>query len=162
MKKEKTIGIMWLALSFINFYQGCSYIFQYSTPGVLWLFMIPIIIAYVKIVCGVLSLFIAVKFLKNESEYNYMILPITFLLIIYLIDDIIQYGFSTVYYSGENILLLMLIAITFYKLKKRIRITNLIVEVKQNKMSTLGALVLGVMPYILSELITYNFYKFLH
>lgn len=158
----KIIGIMWLIFSFLFFHQGFGYLYQYSESGILWAFMIPIIIAYTKIVCGILSLLIGIKFIKGKSEINYLILPLTLLLIIYLTVDIIQYGISTIYYSGENILLLILIATTFYKLKTKIGITNLIEKLKENKLIVIGILILGFIPYVLAELTTYNFYKFLH
>ena len=162
MKMNKTIGIIWLIFSLLYFYKGFGYLYQYSKSGILWAFIIPIIIAYTKIVCGILSLLIGIKFVKGKSENNYLILPLTFLLIIYLTVAIIQYGISTIYYSGENILLLILIATTFYKLKTKIGITNLTEKLKENKINVIGILILGVTPYILAELTTYNFYKFLH
>ncbi|WP_179018764.1 hypothetical protein [Winogradskyella forsetii] len=162
MKTEKIIGIVWLIFGLLYLYQGFGYLYQYSTPGILWAFMIPIIIAYTKIVCGILSLLIGIKFAKEKSENNYLILPLTFLLIIYLTIDIIQYGISTIYYSGENILLLILIAISFHKLKTKIGIKNLTEKLKNNKVRVIGILILGFMPYVLAELTTYDFYIFLH
>ncbi|WP_428742164.1 hypothetical protein [Tenacibaculum sp.] len=162
MKTEKIIGIIWLIFGLLYLYQGFGYLHQYSTPGILWLVMIPIIIAYTKIICGILSLLIGIKFIKRKSENNYLILPLAFLLIIYLAIDIIQYGISTIYYSGENILLLILIVISFHKLKTKIGIATLTEKLKENKISVIGILTLGFLPYLLAELTTYDFYKFLH
>ena len=133
MEMKKIIGIIWLIFSLLYLYQGFGYLYQYSESGILWAFMIPIIIAYTKIVCGILSLLIGIKFVKRKPENNYLILPLTFLLLIYLIIDIIQFGISTVHYSGENILLLILITTTFYKLKTKTGITNLNENLKKRK-----------------------------
>lgn len=162
MKTEKVIGIVWLIFSLIYFYQGLDYLYLYSTPGLLWTFMIPIVIAYTKIICGILSFLIGIKFIKGKSENNYLILPLSFLLIIYLVIHIIQYGISTIYYSGENILLLILIVISFHKYKTQISITTLAENLKEKKISIIGILILGFIPYLLAELTTYSFYKFLH
>ncbi len=162
MKSEKIIGIIWLIFGLLYLYQGFGYLYQYSAPGILWVVMIPILIAYTKIICGILSLIIGIKFTKGKTENNYLILPLTFLLIIYLIIDIIQYGISTLYYSGENILLLILIVISFHKLKTKMGITNLTKKLKEKKINAIGILTLGFIPYLLAELTTYDFYKFLH
>ncbi len=159
---KKIFGIIWLIVSFLYAYQGYNLLYHYSTPEVLWAFIIPISIAYTKIVCGIICLFIGVKFLKENPKNNYLIFSLTFLLVIYFIIDIIQYGISSIYYYRENILLLILVAPTFYKLKTAISIANLIENFKQNKVRTVGILVLGCLPYILAELINYNSYKFLH
>lgn len=162
MKTEKIFGTVWLVVSFLYIYQGYSLLYQYSTPGVLWTFIIPISIAYAKIVFGIVCLLIGINFLKEKSKNDYLILLLIFLLILYFIVDIIQYGIESIYYHGENILLLILIITTFYKLKIEISITNLIENFKQNKIRTIGILVLACIPYILAELTTYNSYKFLH
>ncbi len=162
MKMEKIIGIIWLIFGLLHLCQAFGYLYQYSTPRILWLVMIPIIIAYTKIICGILSLLIGIKFIKGKSENNYLILPLTFLLIIYLTIDIVQYRISTIFYSGENILLLILIGLSFHKLKTKIGITTLTEKLKENKISIIGILILGFIPYLLAELTTYDFYKFLH
>ena len=162
MKIKKIIGIIWLIFGFLYLYEGFQYLYNYSTPGILWVIMIPILITYTKIVCGILCLSIGIKFIREKAENNYQISPLTFLLIIYLIIDIVRYGISTIYYSGENILLLILIAVTFYKLKAQIGNQSLTEKLKENKISAIGILILGFIPYLLSELTTYNFYRFLH
>ncbi|WP_396596924.1 hypothetical protein [Dokdonia sp. R86516] len=162
MKTEKIIGFVWLVFGLLYSYQGFYYLYEYSTPGALWVYMIPIIIAYTKIVGGILCLLIGIKFVGEKSENNYLILPLTFPLIIYLIIDIIQYGISTIYFSGEKILLLILITISFYKLKSKIGIINLTKKLTENKFKVIGVLTLGFMPYLIAKLTTYDLYKFLH
>src|SRR5690606_27484938 len=141
-------------------YQGFGYLYQYSTPGILWAFVIPIIIAYTKIFCGILYLLIGIKFIKGKSENNYIIVPLGLLLLIYLVTDIIQYVISTIDYSGENILILIIVALSIHKLKSKIGIQALIKKLKEKKV--VGILILGFLPYLLAKLTTYDFYKFIH
>ena len=107
MKTERIIGIIWLICGVLYLFQGLNYLYKYSTPNALWFVMIPIVLTYTKIICGILCLKIGTEFFKRKSENHYLILPLTFLLILYLTIDLIKYGTSTIYYSGENLLLLI-------------------------------------------------------
>ena len=120
--------------------------------------MIPIVISYAKIIFGILCLIVGIEFIKAKSENDYLILPLTFLLSFYLIFDLIKYGTSTIHYSGENLLLLILIAFSI----NRIGITKLAKKLKENKIKIIGILLLGFLPYILAELTYYELYSFLH
>ena len=162
MKTERIIGIIWLICGVLYLFQGLNYLYKYSTPNALWFVMIPIVLTYTKIICGILCLKIGTEFFKRKSENHYLILPLTFLLILYLTIDLIKYGTSTIYYSGENLLLLILIALSIYKMKSKIGITKLTEKLKKNKIKIIGILLLGFLPYLLAELTYYELYSFLH
>ncbi|WP_299117372.1 hypothetical protein [uncultured Winogradskyella sp.] len=162
MKTERIIGIIWLICGILFLFQGLSYLYKYSIPNVLWFVMVPIVITYTKIFCGIICLKIGVEFVKEKSENNHLILPLTFLVILYLTIDLIQFGTSTIYYSGENLLLLILVAFSIYKLKNKIGITKLTEKLKVKKIKIIGILLLGFSPYLLAELTYYELFSFLH
>jgi len=71
LKTEKVIGIIWLIFSLLYLYLGFEYLYTYSTLGMLWAFMIPIIIAYTKIVCGILILGFIPYLLSEATTYSF-------------------------------------------------------------------------------------------
>ena len=109
-----------------------------------------------KTICWIFCLLIRNNFDNGKSENNYIILTLTILLIIYVLIGLVQLGISSIYYYGENILLLVLILITFRKLKTEIGIVNLTRKIKENKLSILWMLMFGFTPYLLAELIPMN------
>jgi hypothetical protein len=162
MKTEKIIGIIWFAFSLIYLFQGFIYLYRYSAPTVLWAFMIPILIAYTKIVLGILCSYIAINFIKGKSGNDIIMILLTFLILIFTLIEIFKYGMSITNCNGENLLLLLLIVITFRILKIQIGITKFTEKTKDNKVVLIGFIILGILPYVLTEFTNYSFYNFLH
>ena len=162
MNTKKAIGIVWLVVGLIYLFSGLDNIYDYSTPGVLWYYIIPIAITYLNIFCGIICLKIGLNFLKKKTENQSLILPLTFLLLFYVISDFIIYGLVALNYSVINFISIILIAFSIKKLPNVVGISKMTSNLSQNKATLIGILILGFIPYLLAEFTDYDDFIFLH
>lgn len=163
MKKlEKSLGVSWIVLGIIYFYQGCSSLYNYSTPGLLWLFVIPIAITYFNLASGFLYVFWGMVLLREKASKYYFILPVVFLFSVYLISSFLVYGMSVLNYLIQHTILFLLSIITLKKLKAKEGNGRIRKSVEENKFIIVMIIIIGLVPFVLGELTNYNLFSFLH
>ncbi len=109
---------------------------------------------FTSLVFGILSLIIGIDYLKEKSRYNYLIIPLSFLLLTYLIIFVNIYGGLIFHTHLELILLLILIIISLGKLISKYEISNLFKRGMKNKIIIIAIVLLGFLPYAMGELIS--------
>jgi len=169
-KKQKAIGILWLVIGLLYIIAGISNLYEYSTPGLLWMFIVPEMTAYTQIISGVLCLSIGLSFINGKLEKTYLILPLFLLQIIYFLIDVfefapsiievLKYGIFTILESYDKLIILILIAISLRILKLQTK--DLTEKLTENKTNVLISVIVISLPYFLSKIAPYKFYEFLH
>jgi len=167
MKEEKTIGILWLVIGLLHIISGVYNLHQYSTPGLLWMFIIPEMTSYTQIVSGTLCLIIGLSFINEKLENTYLILPLVLLQIIdFLVDnfpislEFIKYGIFAIIESYDKLIILILIAISFLVFK--LQTNTFAKKFIENRANVIISAILILLPYLLSKIAPYKFYEFLH
>lgn len=157
-KTEKIIGVFWLIISINLMIDGFKNLYTYSTPHILWCFMITIEVVYGEIIYGFLFSVIGYYFIKNKQEKYKLILLILILVFLNFIIDIFTYGFTDIFYPYGFLLIILSIYFIF---KKKIFKQSL-KELISNPIKTAVFLFVGLSPYLLSNIFPYSSYSFLH
>lgn len=156
----QVLGFIWFILGLLLLFEGTYYIYKYSNPYILWFSMIPITIAYSKIVGGILCLILGFRILRKKS-LDSCLLFYCFPLIFYLFSSILQFGFFSSYWLLSSLIFLILLWLSITHL----RVKNLILSFKQlinNKGKIIIILVISILPNVLSIVSNYDSFSFLH
>tara|TARA_A100000171_G_scaffold34837_1_gene33347 strand:+ start:14669 stop:15139 length:471 start_codon:yes stop_codon:yes gene_type:complete len=156
MKYSRLIGTAWIILAFYDLFFGFHHLYQYSTPGVFWIYMIPVWITFSKIFIG------AIGFLNGISIFRgtelRLTLPIAVTLFLYIVVDFIKIGIELIPDSGSNLLYFGLALLTL-KLKGELTLTKF---KELSRRRTLIYIAIGLIPYFLNSWTTYDWFNFLH
>lgn len=156
MKYSRIIGTALILLALYELFFGFHHLYQYSTPGVFWFYMVPVWITFTKIFIGTVGLIIGVSiFRKTELRLTF---PFAVTLTLYIIIDFFKIGIELFPNSGSNLLYLGLALLTL-KLNGELERTKLS-ELRERR--TLIFIAIGLTPYFLNGWTTYDWFNFLH
>ena len=163
-KLKIIVGIIWILIGIPFFYNGFSYLYTYSTPGVLWVIMMQIKLAYFEIISGILCLYFSLRTFK-ESDIrltSLLILPVFMILYnILIFRAFVSYG-SYIFYGFDNLLFITQIIIYLYLYFKTTTFQNKKITIKEILIKTGIIISLCLISYGLAEILPYRFYHFLH
>jgi hypothetical protein len=153
MKRNLILGALWIGIALYDLSLGAYFLYQYSTPSVLWLYMVPTWITFTKIFLGATGLLIGLGIVSRGDHI--LILPLAALMIIFIAIDLIKMGFESLHDSGSNLILLLLAVLT-------IRLTSEIQLTIFRKPRVLVVMAIGLAPYLFVNYLSYSWFNFLH
>ena len=156
MKYSRIIGTAWILLALYELFFGFHHLYQYSIPGVLWLYMVPVWITFTKIFIGIVGLIIGISILRTTDLS--LTFPFAVTLTLYIIIDFFKIGIELFPISGSNLLYLGL-ALQTLKLNGELEQTKL---EELRKRRNLIFIAIGLTPYFLNRWTTYDWFNFLH
>lgn len=135
---------------------GISILYQYSTPMVLWLYMVPEWITFTKIFIGIFGTIIGLGIFRR-GEHK-LVLPFSALLAIYIAIDFMRIGLEFLPHAGSSLVFLLLAALTI-KLTEGFDLEKRKIFRESKVLIFIGT---GLTPYILTGWISYDWFEFLH
>jgi len=166
-KLKIIIGIIWILIGIPFFYTGFYYLYLYSTPGVLWVVMMQIKLAYFEIISGIISFYFAYKTFK---EYDIRLTSLFIFPIFIILYNIIIFGkyfYHLIYgrygfYNIDDLLFIIQIILYSYLYFKTTTFQNKKISRKEILTKTGIIISLCIISYSLAEIFPYSFYDFLH
>lgn len=156
MNKFRILGTLWIILALYDLFYGLYFLFQYSTPGVFWFYMVPVWITASKVFLGMFGLTIGIAIFRR-GEHSF-ILPFSALLLIFITTDFIKIGYDLVNDAGSNLIFFVLTVLT-------ITLTNGFDPAKLKvlrKPKIFVFIAIGLIPYLLNGKMAYDWFSFLH
>ena len=162
LRLQYLIGMLWNLTGAGLIYLGLTYVYLFSAPNTLLLDTIPFHIAIGKVFTGTCALFIGCNLLLKVRRRLHIILPMSLLIALYFLLGLSQFGPLIIQFSGENILFLILLILTWKVIYRCEDIGEAMQQLKRKKNGVITALVLGIIPVILSLLLDYAHFAFWH
>lgn len=156
------IGLLWVLTGLGLVYLGGKSLYQYSDPKYLTEYPFPFTLAISKICTGIFATIIGMNCFNIQKRNLYIILPLAFVTSIYFIMGIADFGLLLLQYSAENLLLIILLILT-WKISTEWRIIgNILSEVRKEKRKIVVIIILGLFPLLLSYILDYHHFNWLH
>ncbi len=159
--RNHIIGLIWITIGIAFIYSGLSAYWQYSSSGILWLFVVLEIIQIKKIALGIISFFIGFSLTKNKDITRMLVSLSLWTLILefaILLFDLYKYSsISLIRYSLQSILILTLVMISIKYCTRIKNPSQFISKIKnQIKRDILIGIALSVTVILLSMVIDYD------
>jgi hypothetical protein len=132
MEREKIkkfiLPAIWILIGILMVIYGVSNYWRYSTPGIMWLMMIPEYESNKAIILGILSMIIGFQMLNVSSKYNSNLLKYTVLIIVLNLAILI---YKAILFRGLCILNLMEVLLNFDLLLLLVAIVTILLRKKE-------------------------------
>jgi len=161
----RTLPFVWIIVGLGFIYYGLDSYWNYSRPGILWLFIIPEIYALKQILIGVISLIIGKKLFNKERPIQLLINLSYWLVILEIGVSVVNWGYTLLFILFD-LLVYAIIIHTLYGFYK----TGVIKSTKDLKMKfrnnlqriMLRGSLLFVLVLLVSKILSYRCFEFIH
>lgn len=159
MRKHTLLGIGWLATSICYLYVAIDAIYVYSTPGIYWLYMMPIQITYRRVALAVLAGIISLRYLRSHDRVYPLLMALTLLVFFYFVNDLAMFSLETLSVSWDILLVGLMLVFSLRRKYEPSLISEILID---SKRIFLTVCFLGIAPYAINRIIGYDAFSFIH
>jgi len=160
--KKVIIGIVWIFTGVFFIREGIEAYKEYSTYGIMWLFVVPEIIQVKEIILGLVSMFIGIRLIKDKITSNGLV---SFLVTVILLEvevwvfELIRYQSVEMMQFYLPILVVIILILTTIKFCTKTRVYKNLMKIMKGQIKRdllIGSLFFGIV-LLISSIIDYQF-----